>query len=304
MSSETPKPLIVVKSARYRTASHELRRLPLTKSEEPLPAPVGINETWIVEQVIRILKDHKLSEKYSDITLDMMGTLNLPDTFFPTILIVRPWIREEEQDWVKAVETIANFMFEKLPQAGGTVRVEAISANLFGPVCCDPVKDEQLLRSWDNIRALVGLRLSFFTCTRDTWTCIALFRYGVVNDDNSTIVNEHPATIYISVDYDSEEDEWLEVVDDIQQKMAESVTRCSRFTLNTTLAGKIHLTEFLPMVVRTLLTTGSPKSICESKALTDKLWPPETHWEKYILTNYPICRPAVGIQVLRGFSAL
>ncbi|KAF5620778.1 hypothetical protein F52700_11104 [Fusarium sp. NRRL 52700] len=221
-SSDETEPLVVVKSARYRTASPELRRLPLIRSSTEHLPPVfrGEIQEKIYNEVRIVLRARNLETEDTIVDIEMREQPNTPETAQPTILVITPWVfgKEEESLRIKAVEHIAKMSTSLIRNDGDNetqVHVEIIAPELSNPVYFDPVRDEpQLFQQWDNLRSMVNRRLNAHLSTRGRMTLIALLRYGLNRYSSS-----NPITIYISVNYDSEEEQWQSIIDDIQSNM-------------------------------------------------------------------------------------
>ncbi|KAF5590811.1 uncharacterized protein FSUBG_10675 [Fusarium subglutinans] len=220
-TSDETEPLVIVKSARYRTASPELRRLPLFRSSTRHVPPVfgkEIQET-IYNEVHSVLRARKLKTPDTIVDIQMREQPDDPETARPTILVITPWVfgKEEESLRVAAVEYITRMSTRLIREAGDNetqLHVEIIAPELSTRIYFDPVRNEpQLFQQWDNLRSMVNRRLNAHLSTRGRMTLIALLRYGLKPYSNN------PITIYISVNYDSEEEHWQSVIDDIQSNM-------------------------------------------------------------------------------------
>ncbi|KAF5691810.1 hypothetical protein FDENT_3177 [Fusarium denticulatum] len=221
-TSDETELLVVVKSARYRTASPELRRLPLFRSPtEHLPPVFGreIQET-IYNEVQSALRTRKLKTPDTIVDIQMREQPDAPETAQPTILVITPWAfgKEEEALRVAAVDYITKVSTRLIREAGDKetqLHVEIIAPELSTRIYFAPVRDEpQLFQQWDNLRSMVNRRLNAHLSTRGRMTLIALLRYGL-----KPYSSYNPITIYISVNYDSEEEHWQSVIDDIQCNM-------------------------------------------------------------------------------------
>ncbi|KAF4443083.1 hypothetical protein FACUT_1637 [Fusarium acutatum] len=96
------------------------------------------------------------------------------------------------------------------------LHVEIIAPELSTRIYFAPVRNElQLFQQWDNLRSMVNRRLNAHLSTRGRMTLIALLRYGL-----NPYPSNNPITIYISVNYESEEEHWQRVIDDIQSNMS------------------------------------------------------------------------------------
>ncbi|KAF4499489.1 hypothetical protein FAGAP_4339 [Fusarium agapanthi] len=221
-TSDETEPLVVVKSARFRTASPELRRLPLFRSKTRHIPPVfgkEIQET-MYKEVHSVLRARKLKTPDTIVDIQMREQPDAPETAQPTILVITPWVfgKEEEALRVATVEYITKMSTRLIRDAGDNetqLHVEIIAPELSTCIYFAPVRNEpQLFQQWNNLRSMVNRRLNAHLSTRGRMTLIALLRYGL-----DPCSSRNPITIYISVNYDSEEEHWQSVIDDIQSSM-------------------------------------------------------------------------------------
>ncbi|KAG7412947.1 hypothetical protein Forpe1208_v008455 [Fusarium oxysporum f. sp. rapae] len=331
-TSDETEPLVVVRSARFRTASPELRRLPLFRSMTRRIPPVFGEEvqTKIYKEVHSVLQARKLETPDTIIDIQMREQPDVPETARPTILVITPWIfgKEEETRRVQAVEHIFRMSTKLIRDAGDNdtqLHVEIIAPELSTSICFAPVRNEpQLFKQWDHIRSLVHRRLDAHLSTRGRMTLIALLRYGL-----RYIPSDNPITIYISVNYDSEEEHWQSVIDDIQSNLSNFGYPALPVHIEHNVG--VHSADFellLPMgdpkMIRSKISGGNLRIDGDYKAKID-LGDPigaaryvekgkdkgsplfgtfgcyieikkkgSSRWEKYGLTNYHVVRPAIN----------
>lgn len=124
---------------------------------------------------------------------------------------------DSAETWEKVVRELKTYVDDRLldsqlecPPLG--VCVEMIAPQLTRRKYMGGVMDNPKLESdWDEIRDKVFSILESFPQTKGQMTCIALFRLGY-----SPNRNENPITVYVSVDYDSDETAWPQVIRAIQ----------------------------------------------------------------------------------------
>ncbi|KAG7421709.1 hypothetical protein DER46DRAFT_566982 [Fusarium sp. MPI-SDFR-AT-0072] len=89
----------------------------------------------------------------------------------------------------------------------GDIHVEIIIPELQQTIYFGAPNDASLHGNWDWVRAKVH------DCLQSL-TLIALFQYGAIPDSQ-----DNPLTIYISLDFDSDETGWHEVVADLKNML-------------------------------------------------------------------------------------
>ncbi|KAF4980042.1 hypothetical protein FZEAL_3904 [Fusarium zealandicum] len=221
-SSSEAEPLVPVLSARYRASWPDLRPLPLEESRSVIIPPT-LRDCAVDLRIgtKEILTRRQLwDDDETDTELLMRQEPNDPETAIPTLVIVTPWSPCARAKWRGAVQEIAAFGAETVRNSGDTLtslHVEMIAPELYFPVYYAPVRNEPVIfRSWDQTRAFVRQRLESFDATKGRMTAIALFRYGL-----SSTTENNPITIYISVDYTSNETQWEEVMADIKSAVGQ-----------------------------------------------------------------------------------
>lgn len=218
-TSGESEPSVLVACGWKRVAWPTLRPLPLETSSV-LKLPIGIQE---VSQVI-IQKARDMVQKYNllfededdenDFNLEMRQQRRDSATAIPTLIINAPWSREMQHAWVEAVQELVIFLRDLSRNSGNRdhdIHVEIIAPELQQTTYYDDVSEPFLLGAWDSVMDMVYKRLQLFEATKDHMTTIALEKYGVDPDRRS-----NPPTIYISVDYSSDETQWLVILTDIK----------------------------------------------------------------------------------------
>jgi hypothetical protein len=179
-----------------------------------------IQET-IYKEVHSVLRARKLGTPDTIVDIQMREQPDAPETARPTILVITPWIFGKDKDTIRveAVQYISKMSTKLIRDAGDKeteLHVEIIAPELSTRIYFAPVRNEpQLFQQWDNLRSMVSRRLDAHSSTRGRMTLIALLRYGL-----NYVPSHNPITIYISVNYESEEEHWQSVIDDIQSNMS------------------------------------------------------------------------------------
>jgi hypothetical protein len=135
----------------------------------------------------------------------------------PTLLVVAPWSSEKIPIWEKTVQEMVMILAELSKSSSireGDIHVETTAPELEQRVYWDVSSDPSLNGTWDWVRPKVQDCLQSFQATRDRLTTIPLFQYGVFPDRQ-----DNPLTIYISVDFGSDETGWYEVIADIKNML-------------------------------------------------------------------------------------
>ncbi|KAG8668513.1 hypothetical protein FPOAC2_07801 [Fusarium poae] len=210
-------PVITVISARYRAAWPELRPLPLVWASDPTwPFPLLEERRCEIEKTVAGIVC-RLGIEYeedgdAEVWLENQYMASQPDTCVPTICIYSSWSVDKQGLWETAVREIAlelYHMFKDSDVAYDSIHIDMQSPELGQTIYYEPVTNSDLCDSWDDIRALVNQMLEAFTATRRSMVTIGLFQYGSRRGGS-------PITIYIAVDYSSDETGWLEVIADIK----------------------------------------------------------------------------------------
>ncbi|KAJ4004856.1 hypothetical protein NW752_009480 [Fusarium irregulare] len=228
---ETPFDIV---SARFRTATSPLRRLPLVSSyTNGLQSRLGVEVVRAIlaraEEVLEAFKavdsndednyDHDYEFDFGDdfegnyqIDISMRETKDCPATAAPTIMIDFKTFPTDREALREATQQIAEF-------ARGVSNepfcVELIDLRLVYTINYGPVRDRlDLFQCWDKMRILVYERLEGYDATKGSMTSISLFHYGTRQFYRNNLV-----TIFITVDYDSQEVGWPDVIEDIEKSL-------------------------------------------------------------------------------------
>jgi hypothetical protein len=214
-----------VKTARYRAAWPELRRAPLELSRDiKLPSLIEPFVEKIIEGAGSLLKHHQVTyddgAPYEGIDIDFANvqTAGDPKTCVPTLMVCASWTKDKQANWKNAVRDISALLYKISREANfdhSQIQIDIIAPNLTQKIYYGPVSDhDKRYDSWDSIRELVHQRLESFQGTKGHMTAIALFHYG-----RSNSIPDNPVTVYIAVDFKSDETQWLGIIDDIERNI-------------------------------------------------------------------------------------
>ncbi|KAF5624764.1 hypothetical protein F25303_11479 [Fusarium sp. NRRL 25303] len=241
----------------------ELRRLPLKISSDRLPAGIKQVGLDIEPEANRIIKEHGLQFEDEgdrcDPQMEMRGVPGKSGTSLPTILILAPWSTEKKRDWGRAAQEMAMFLADlsRVCSFGETdIHVEIMAPELVQPTHYTNIDDPVYQSAWEYLSSTILSRLQSLTATQGHITCLSLQKYGT--DD---CVQDNPPTVYISVDHDSDETQWPEVVTEVKRTLDAAEWD----------DVQVHIEHNQGM----LRTSG-----------------PEPTWRTFILTSYQAVRPA------------
>ncbi|KAM0386742.1 hypothetical protein ACHAPY_001310 [Fusarium culmorum] len=221
-SSGETDPTITVISARYRAAWPQLRPLPLewsTGTASTLPPLLQQRSSEIQHTVLEIIRRYRNNngddgdDHEVDVSLVNQQMASQPHTSVPTIAISAPWSESRQGLWKTVIQAIAvklYYIFKDSDFSYENIHIDMQAPELTQTIYYGPV-DNHLVQSWDNVRTLVRQRLELFKSTAGCMTAICLFHYGTLRD-----INDNPITIYVAVNYSSDETGWLEVIADIK----------------------------------------------------------------------------------------
>ncbi|KAJ4129172.1 hypothetical protein NW768_007707 [Fusarium equiseti] len=225
MSQEDGRPPIQAVSARFRVATSPLRRLPLIESHPDgllsrLGDKIGLAIYFRAQEVLKAFKLVDICDENDDyeynyeFDISMRETKDLPETATPTIMITLEAFPTDREALHKATQKITEFARDV---SNEPFVVEMIDQRLVYNVTYGPVKDRpNLLECWDMMRALVYECLEAHQATKGSMTSISLFRYGP-----RLCHGNNPVTIFITVDFNSQEVGWPDVIEDIEKCLSE-----------------------------------------------------------------------------------
>lgn len=138
-----------------------------------------------------------------------------------TLFIIAPWEDGSSEAWEAAVVEIRRAVDSYMRVAGRPefeMPVEMIAAELLANKRIDVITEQPLLNAaWPKLGRDVFDLLESFPATRSRMTNMSLLRLGYERD-----FAPGPVTVYISVDYDSDESAWAPVVAAIERYLRES----------------------------------------------------------------------------------
>ncbi|KAK4239788.1 hypothetical protein C8A03DRAFT_13838 [Achaetomium macrosporum] len=137
-----------------------------------------------------------------------------------TVLTVAPWDERSPTVWESAVKEAKRFVDAKTRASKELqhldIAVEMIAEELTRLKYVSHIPAEEwtpsLPADWERIKDKVPEILNSHPATRGTTTSISLFKFGFSRDGA-----RNPLTVYISVDYESEEAGWASVISEIEQ---------------------------------------------------------------------------------------
>ncbi|KAK3358076.1 hypothetical protein B0T25DRAFT_451417 [Lasiosphaeria hispida] len=258
------------------------------------------------------------------------------DNHRPTILIVAKWSKASPPIWEKIVKEAKKFADSSTRGASlqdVEVCVEMVAEELTLTKYVAPIPDgevtKDLSEDWPRIADKVVDILDAYPATQSRVTSLALFKLGFSED-----FDKNRRTVYISVDYESEESKWPPVVGEIQQLL-------NRYPHDLHVHMEHNTSESYPEfeVVEKFMTERQrwekdlsgfnpsrkynklvglgddigPQRYLKLEDSSDELYFPgvgtlgcwielksilEPHWTRYALTNYHVVRPAFdGFQI-------
>ncbi|KAF5593793.1 uncharacterized protein FSUBG_9701 [Fusarium subglutinans] len=197
-----------------RVAWPELRADPLETSVTSLPGPMLEISRDILELAHEVVKRHNILPSLKD--RDDRIRFEVRDGI-TTLLIVTPWSSKKTPIWEAALREIVTSLNELTKETSiceGDIHAEIIAPELTQTIYYTFNNDPHLSATWDSVRPKVYKCLESVQATRHRMSSIALHRYGVLPE-----LEANPATIYIGVDYRSDETGWNEVVTDIKNML-------------------------------------------------------------------------------------
>jgi hypothetical protein len=136
----------------------------------------------------------------------------------PTILVVATWNETSPAAWERAVKQAKRFIDAKALAHGLqhlNIAVEIIAEELTWDMYISPVPERELspwlVQDWDCIRENVSSIFETNEVTKGKVSTISLFKLGF-----SANLDMNPLTVYVSVDYESEEAKWPPIVEQVQ----------------------------------------------------------------------------------------
>ncbi|KAF5009996.1 hypothetical protein FDECE_3813 [Fusarium decemcellulare] len=211
-----------VYTSKYRASWPTLRPLPLEVGHRPLPAPMEECRCEVETGAEKVLEKYDLVDDgdETEISLCWRQVPMRSHTAVPALYIVTPWKEDAKQVWPRAVQDLVDLVqntFHGHGHQGMTCSVEMLAPERVKPKYLGLADAPGLLSAWPNLQASVREILNSFEATRARWNTIAMFRLGFLKDPEC-----NPNTVYISVDYDSDETQWDEVIDRIEHFLEEA----------------------------------------------------------------------------------
>ncbi|KAF4468572.1 hypothetical protein FALBO_4560 [Fusarium albosuccineum] len=138
-----------------------------------------------------------------------------------TLYIVTPWKEDAKQVWPRAVQDLVdlveNTLHRHLHRQDTAFSVDMLAPEHVKPKYLDHADAPGLSSAWQNLLESIHEILNSFEATRWRWNGLGLFRLGYLE-----ATERNPMTVYISVNDDSDETQWDEVIDRIEHALEEA----------------------------------------------------------------------------------
>jgi len=199
---------------KFRVGAPPLRPLPLlslwTASFPPL------EPDKFIRRAREVLEAHGLGDD-GDMNIEFIGRM-VPGaawTTQPTLLICLPWRTGSPAIWEEIVTTLKKYADAVAAPHGFDISVELIAPELIRRKHISPLPNDnrfpQLAAEWPVIMAEVVRILESFPATASFTNLVSLFRLGYHAD-----ATRNPRTVYVSLDYESDQHGWPPVIRTIQ----------------------------------------------------------------------------------------
>ncbi|KAH6884222.1 hypothetical protein B0T10DRAFT_579666 [Thelonectria olida] len=176
-----------------------------------LPEHIGRHRIPIIRQTNEILDRLQLLDDETDVAIKHRSCPFQMRGLIPTLMVVTKWVENASPVWPQAaleIMTVINNTFQDSKDSGPTLHVEMLAPERTMKKYLGGVEHmPDLEKGWPGIKKLVRERLEAFEATRSYMNQLGLFRLGYSQDREM-----NPITVYICVDYDSDESKWDEVL--------------------------------------------------------------------------------------------
>ncbi|KAK7403238.1 hypothetical protein QQX98_011010 [Neonectria punicea] len=219
-SSEEDSPFrpFGISNVKFRVGAPPLRPLPLDTSYD-LSQIEGFHTIYsdLIHEASKILSSHGILDPEVDMVTRKVP--EAPTTGEPTLFVVAKWEEESAKVWERAVKEIKRHLDEKMfalgrPDVDICVEIVAPELTMDKYISIVP-NNPSLVEAWPAIKDQVYRRLESFSSTKSTVTAISLVQLGY-----SQNTSYNPATVYVSLDYNSDETGWPPVVAAIENDLA------------------------------------------------------------------------------------
>ncbi|KAJ4135903.1 hypothetical protein NW768_003505 [Fusarium equiseti] len=212
---ETPR----VETVQFRSAWPCLCPLPLELYDDnEFPDWLLEINSEIYHEFNRSVSRHRITyrARHFDWHLGYSSLPSDPHTNIPTLLIVGSWNMDSKWEWpliVQDMATCLNSYLEENQKARLEMRARYLHQTVY---IFPPPANMHLEQDWPRIRDCVYECLQAHEATRSHTTAITLMKRGYSQNPRP-----NPITIYISLDLESNEEEWEDVVKDIKACLKE-----------------------------------------------------------------------------------
>ncbi|KAF5670486.1 hypothetical protein FHETE_4393 [Fusarium heterosporum] len=201
-----------------RAAWLELRRMPLEESRRlQLPSSVEKLRFDMMSHAYALLEKHNLLYEdeigcKNEVRQEMRQESMAPNTPQPTLIMLAYWSPENGVAYKNVVKEMVEWLDDKTREDPQRMYVEITAVENVMTIYYGIVSDRVLLDAWGSTSVSIQNILESFWATRGSFTCLALQKYGIDPE-----VNANPPTVYISMDYDSDETGWPDVATRIKE---------------------------------------------------------------------------------------
>ncbi|KAK4155595.1 hypothetical protein C8A00DRAFT_31542 [Chaetomidium leptoderma] len=203
-----------VSSVKFRVGAPPLRPLPVESVYNARFPP--LEGLGFIEKAKEVLAANGLGDD-EDADVNFIGRMvpGEPWTTQPTILIGTQWLDSSPKVWETIAIQLKRYVDEMAAPHGFDVAIEIMAPELIQPKYISPALDENLPKlseDWPTIKDEVVGILELFPATASHMTTISLFRLGY----DELVTKANPMTVYVSLDYESDQLGWDPVVQEIQ----------------------------------------------------------------------------------------
>ncbi|KAF4993603.1 hypothetical protein FGRMN_6321 [Fusarium graminum] len=192
-----------------RAAWPELRRMPLeTSREQQLPSSIEKLRFDMTSHAYTLLEKHNLLYedeigRKNEVRLEMLELLDAFSTAQPTLVMLAMWSSENGVAYKNVVQDMVEWLAGRTSEDPQRINLELTAVDNVTTIYYGEVNDQVLSEAWDSISVSIRNILESRSDTRGSFTCLVLQKYGIDPE-----INANPPTVYISMDYRSNEAGW------------------------------------------------------------------------------------------------